>query len=544
MGIAADVARGRHLSLAQATIALAKAAAGNVTSLKRLGIEIPKGTSGMQALRIVAQRYAGQAEAGATAQQRFAATLHTTEELIGTALLPTLDKYLSQLTVWLEKMNESGQLQLKTAAAVRALTDAADAATPALKQMSDAFKIASNHSLGLERALKWALGLPNIFTVGAVAVDDFNHVFGRTKKAADDARVAVGAFIHTIGALPGTTRSPLLPQQNVNVPGIFPDPFADARPLPAVTPRKPFTAIQRNTFFDASLARSLDRVQDIPTLKGQISKLHEISGLVTQRLAITKDITRKLTLEDDLAQIARTIRGDQATIADKEAGDAKTAAEKAKKLAETIAKANKTRLDALATQLAAGQKFTKSFQTLLGQRAQQNQFLALGLTRTGDALAPSKGNLQAELKKVQAGLAGTLFDTDANRNLLSRIRKVLGGQFDALTRETRLKVKELLDALAGDTKGGPATLRSAASISQLIAGTGVQGAALRRLELNLAGAHLTTMPVGRGGAPFVIHTHVHVDKQELGRTVTEVQGVDARRRPVQTRGRQTSSRSL
>src|SRR5262249_21396899 len=69
--VAADVARGRHIGLAQASIALSKAVSGNVTSLKRLGIEIPKGTSSMQALRIVATRYAGQAHAGSTATERF-----------------------------------------------------------------------------------------------------------------------------------------------------------------------------------------------------------------------------------------------------------------------------------------------------------------------------------------------------------------------------------------------------------------------------------------------------------------------------------------
>src|SRR5262249_11153435 len=89
--VAADVARAR------ASIALSKAVIGNVTSLKRLGIEIPKGTSSMQALRIVATRYAGQAHAGSTATERFHAELHNLQAEIGVALLPSLNKLLDRI---------------------------------------------------------------------------------------------------------------------------------------------------------------------------------------------------------------------------------------------------------------------------------------------------------------------------------------------------------------------------------------------------------------------------------------------------------------
>jgi hypothetical protein len=244
-------------------------------------------------------------------------------------------------------------------------------------------------------------------------------------------------------------------------------------------------------------------------------------------------------IQDDAAAKAKAIRDKRAA---KEKAATAASARAAKKEAREIAQQNRKRFAELAKQLAAGQKFTKSFQTLLGQRAQENQFLALGLTRTGDTLAPSKGSLQAELKKVQAGLSGTILDTDPNRNLLAKIRKVLGGQFDSLTRETRLKVKELLDALTGDTRGGPATARSAASISRLIAGTGLQGAALRRLEFNLAGAHLT-VPVS-GIRPIHVHTTVNLDGREIASNTTLHQEADGRRRPFQTRGRQTNARSL
>lgn len=87
---------------------------------------------------------------------------------------------------------------------------------------------------------------------------------------------------------------------------------ADLLGGPAKKP-KGITADQRNTFFDNRISRLLDRVQDAP-IKQQIAKLKAISGLVSQRLAATKDVTRRLTLEDKLVDIGRTIKSTQATV--------------------------------------------------------------------------------------------------------------------------------------------------------------------------------------------------------------------------------------
>lgn len=108
---AADVARGRHISLSTASIALAKALGGSATALKRLGITIPANVKGMAALNYVSQKFAGQAQAGATEADRFHASLVDTEEIIGTALLPTFDRLTTRLGDWLSRMNESGKLQ-------------------------------------------------------------------------------------------------------------------------------------------------------------------------------------------------------------------------------------------------------------------------------------------------------------------------------------------------------------------------------------------------------------------------------------------------
>lgn len=109
--LAADVARGRNISLSAAALALGKAVDGSATSLRRLGIVVPKNLEGMKALAYVQQKFAGQAQAGASAADRFHATLVDSEEIIGAALLPTVNRYLGELGNWLAKMNESGRLQ-------------------------------------------------------------------------------------------------------------------------------------------------------------------------------------------------------------------------------------------------------------------------------------------------------------------------------------------------------------------------------------------------------------------------------------------------
>jgi hypothetical protein len=109
--VAADVARGRGISLAAASNALAKAAEGSFSALRRLNIIVPKGSSVLEALTFVQQKYAGQAAAGATVSDKFHAALVNTEEEIGTGLLPGFTKATTAVTDWLAKMTQTGRLQ-------------------------------------------------------------------------------------------------------------------------------------------------------------------------------------------------------------------------------------------------------------------------------------------------------------------------------------------------------------------------------------------------------------------------------------------------
>jgi hypothetical protein len=121
-GIAADVAKAKNKTLSEAALILGKAYDGNTTSLKRLGVELPKGTKGMEALYIVAQKFHGQAAANTTVLDQFHKTIYDTEVIIGTGLLPTVDRLLGRFDTWLNNMNRTGKTQRDVTTAVKDAT--------------------------------------------------------------------------------------------------------------------------------------------------------------------------------------------------------------------------------------------------------------------------------------------------------------------------------------------------------------------------------------------------------------------------------------
>jgi hypothetical protein len=157
-GVAANVARARNISLSQAALILGKAYDGNTTSLKRLGVELPKGTKGMQAIYIVAQKFGGQAAANTTEFEKFGATLHNTEVIIGTALLPTVNRLLESLSKWLDNLNRSGQLQRDVNTAVNDAVSAFEAVKAIVVPLADAFQTLSKAVGGTKQAVELLIG--------------------------------------------------------------------------------------------------------------------------------------------------------------------------------------------------------------------------------------------------------------------------------------------------------------------------------------------------------------------------------------------------
>ena len=144
-GVAANLARAKNLDLADAANILAKVFGGQETALRRAVPGLAKHAHGLDLIAQAQQKLAGQAAASTTEAERFSATLHDTEVIIGTALLPTLDKALGKFSKWLDQLNRSGKLQkdLKTvtsdtALAFGALSKAIGAATDAYNTFRDA----------------------------------------------------------------------------------------------------------------------------------------------------------------------------------------------------------------------------------------------------------------------------------------------------------------------------------------------------------------------------------------------------------------------
>jgi phage-related protein len=107
--LAADLARGKNMSLEAASKVIGKVAAGNVGALGRLGIALGDGATKTEALAAVQKKFGGQAEAfgntAAGSQQKFQVALENLQESIGKHVLPVLTDLMVKATeavVWLE----------------------------------------------------------------------------------------------------------------------------------------------------------------------------------------------------------------------------------------------------------------------------------------------------------------------------------------------------------------------------------------------------------------------------------------------------------
>lgn len=282
-------------------------------------------------------------------------------------------------------------------------------------------------------------------------------------------------------------------------------PPAPGPPLPAE--RKGITASQRNTFFDNALTRMLDRVQDIPTLQGQLTRLKQIAGIITARIAVTKDITRKLTLEDGLVNVIRQEKGIGQQISQGLLDALQLNVDKAgltKSLQDDLSSLDALRAG-IAKQIKAGGDVLALEQQLVsveGQIAQTReqiaanraaarnarQFRALGLTATGEDVIPGVKSLRKQLGTIDTAIAGTFLDTKKTRSLMSHLREVLSGGLGAVGRVVRDKVEQILKGLEDQLKShqGDVTKFSHISTAKLLSGLGLDPAQIRALRPRLA----------------------------------------------------------
>ncbi len=291
--------------------------------------------------------------------------------------------------------------------------------------------------------------------------------------------------------------------------------------------RTGITAAQRNTFFDSDIARQLDRTQDL-SLPGQVSKLQQIADQIQKRIAVTKDITRRLNLEDQLAAVLRQRRGVIATI--NQAADAK--AKQATANAESLKRQQQANAKLLAAAKAAA--------------LQTKQFQALGLGPDGQPITPRADNLRKQLGTLTARIS------DANLNLSSKLgsqldgaRKLLSGKFGKLTEDSRQAIQDLFNTIRGEFDKGSSKLSSGAltkttslNTNKILQGLGLspedERAVRSRLsQFNSAGKGL---PGGVGAFGININPVVNLDGKKISTNTRTHNTVHAQRNPKQKRG--------
>jgi len=377
----ADIARGKNLDLASAALVVGKALSGQETALRRAVPGLSKTAHGADLVQAAFKKMAGQAAANTTTAERFHATLHDTEEIIGTALLPTLNKYLDSVGKWLTKMNESGDLQRSVASAAEAVSTAFDtlkgifdalnkvtgSTKETLKDLLDVFILLKARAMLIE----WGVITSGITGIGTAAegaateVGLLDTMLLRLKNMGPVAvavalnfvpkspagqggtegfrNTKIGQILSGVPVLGGLNSWILTTGDRINkalgikgptqglagpagapLPGLF-GPGQLQRFLPPLRfPRYPYTgppipnpatAAQRNQWFDTRIARELDRVQDLG-LRKQLARLKYIAQEVKDRIAQTKDVTRRNTLEDKYVQILREEKSVQSQITD------------------------------------------------------------------------------------------------------------------------------------------------------------------------------------------------------------------------------------
>ncbi len=117
LGLVADIARGRQISLSSATQMVNRANVGSIGGLKRLGIEVDKNTTKEEAFALLREKFAGQAEAfgntAAGAQARLGVATENAMEAVGVALTPVIIAFanfasetLPQVVDWVMRNKE------------------------------------------------------------------------------------------------------------------------------------------------------------------------------------------------------------------------------------------------------------------------------------------------------------------------------------------------------------------------------------------------------------------------------------------------------
>ncbi len=346
---------------------------------------------------------------------------------------------------------------------------------------------------------------------------------------------------------------------------------SDATPNPALPPAPAapraagLSATQRNSFFDSAISSDLTRAGFITNIKSQIGALQTIAGLISARLAATKDVTRRRTLEDQLLSVQSQIKGDQAQVASDFLASLQFGITKAQATATfrddvaaftALENGIKAEIKATGDTLDLQQQLFDAVQGLKAAKSSQlsaKDFKILGFGPTGDDITPGLKRLRTEYANVVKEISGTSLDTSKVRTELAAIKKVISDSL--VPPDVRTKMQQLLADLEGQlTKAGNQLGFKQLDTSAFADSLGLTGDAKRRAEAKLSqigkggtvpntgvGAFGVGVPTGSsaGGRGLTITPStvvVKIDQSEIGRASMTWKISHDRRNPSQRRG--------
>lgn len=495
-----DVARGRYIDLADAANIVNKASLGQAGALRRIGIDAKNGSSGLQLLTLLQQKYGGAAQAAAgdatTANAKLRVSIQNVQEQLGKGLLPTVTNLADNLSTAAENATAlvtalQGLDGKKGGGGIGKLFE-----NNSLTQLVDFVKLTkSGTPVKFGETPKQTFDRLEALKEGSKL---FAKQFGGGQEGSRKAGKAFGktfglAALEAAGKAAGNTPPPIFGKR-----GTF--------KIPAAANRKPLTAEQRNQFFDARVSRSLFRAEGLPAK--QLAQLRKVAATLTQRIAITKDVTRKLNLEDQLISVNRQSKGLQDQIAQDFTG--------------RIAKQKLVKQEAAATRLA---------------QVTARQFRELGLGADGNAITPGVANLKKRLGNFTEAVKGTFLDTSKTQTQLARFRKVLSESL--VPKDVRSKFADMLSDLEQQLKdhvNGPLTKTTQLNLNRITGG--VEGlSALQRRQIQANTSHFNSAGVALSGAgSMTLNVPVSIDGKVVAKASAKYNRRTKKLNPSQRNG--------
>lgn len=180
------------------------------------------------------------------------------------------------------------------------------------------------------------------------------------------------------------------------------------------------------------------------------------------------------------------------------------------------------------------------------------QFRELGLGPTGEELAPTLKGLRAQAGRIGDAIKGTFLDKPKTRSVMASIRKVISGQLGNVRDDVRKTVKGILDDLDRQLKDhaavGPETAFRTTNVRKILAAAGLSPEDVKRASFALSqrgpggtiprngmGAFGMAL-AGGGGGDIVVQTKVDLDGRQVALSTTRHQQKARRRNPTQKRG--------